>query len=215
MQFCLFQYIYSLTDDEVTLQDCQNSETVNQNTSLSCGSSHSLELISSVDSATEEHVLIHAEVHTPKREEIKEQNVILASASKEGKICVWNTNNGRSMVNHRLKNGFSKMENFIDIAWIKVNTLIANSKTGELLMFTLIAKESDQFALRDERKKFHSKLGIVALCPLKNSPEVIWSLSYNRELICENTKSGKLIAKFSCAATNVICLKERTDDMNK
>ncbi|KAL5278370.1 hypothetical protein ACFFRR_003164 [Megaselia abdita] len=202
-------------EDEVTLQDCQNSETVNQNTSLSCGSSHSLELISSVDSATEEHVLVHnAEVHVPNKDN-KEQNVILASASKEGKICIWNTKNGRAMVNHRLKTSFTKMENFIDLAWTKVNTLIANSKSGELLMFTLTAKGSDEFALRDERKKFHSKQGIVAVCPLKNTPEVIWTLSYNRELICENTKSGKLVAKFSCASTNVICLKERTDDMNK
>lgn len=119
------------------------------------------------------------------------------------------------MVNHRFKNAFTKIDNFIDIAWTKTNTLIANSKGGELLMYTLTAKDSDQFALRDERKKFHSKQGVVALCPLKTTPDVVWTLSYNRELICENIKSGKLVAKFSCASTNIICLKERTDDMNK
>lgn len=176
-----------------------------------------MELISSVEeSANEEHVLVHnAEVHIPKVEENKDKNVILATASKEGKICVWNTNNGRSLVNYRLKNSFSKMDNFIEIAWTKNNTLISNSKSGELLLFTLVSKDKDQFALRDERKKFHSKNGVVALCLLKNNPEIVWTLSYNRELICENTKSGKLLAKFSCAATNISCLKERPDDMNK
>lgn len=200
----------------MTLQDCQKTEVDNENTSLSCGSSHSLEFVSSVGSVTEEHVFLHnAEVHVSSKEEKKSQNVILASASKEGRICIWDTENGRSMVNYRMKSSYAKNDNFIYIAWTRKNTIISNSRNGGLMMFTLLNKDSDEYTLRSETKTFHTKQGVVALCPSKTNPEVVWTISYNRELICENIRSGKLVAKYSCASTGIACLKERNDDMNK
>ncbi|XP_055917595.1 protein rigor mortis [Eupeodes corollae] len=218
---------YSSNDQQVTLADCQESEH-RAEVSSSCDSNNSVELLdrSSDDESTnkEKHVMRHqAEVHTQEEMELTPPRMsftapaspkkipLLASAGADSVVWIWNTKTGGACDQLKGKSNPHGKNYHIEALWLSPNTILVTSRSGTITSFTEDLTRPGKY--KEDKKEFPQQ-AVVSLCLSINAP-LLWTISSFREIICENLETNKIVAKYSCASTNIVTMRERPDDMNK
>lgn len=209
---------------QVTLKDCHAAGPCpNSNSSISCESNNdSMEMIDHSSDETNsngDHELTHkVDVHRHAENDIQLKdndenlnNIYLASGSHESVVYIWDTKSGSSVDKLQLKN--SSQNSFIEICWLNENIILTNTRSGDLVQWQRNKDSKKKLAFKQDKRVFLHR-GVVSLCKLTNS-EIIWTISFYREITCEDIKENKILAKYSCASTNIAAIKERPDDMNK
>ncbi|XP_055379595.1 protein rigor mortis [Condylostylus longicornis] len=215
---------------QVDLNDCKlaidtlGSKNNSVSTVSNDGSLEMLDRSSEESSLIANHELVHkVDVHHPgiisKLDDVTDSNkigqpkdVILASGSHESVVWIWDTKNGSAIDKIHLKT--SSQNSFIEVCWLNQDSLLTNTRAGELVLWEKKTDETKQKTCFKQSKRTFSHRGVVSLCKLKNS-ETIWTISFYREITCEDINENKIIAKYSCASTNIASIRERPDDMNK
>ncbi|XP_055836435.1 protein rigor mortis [Episyrphus balteatus] len=217
----------SFNEPQVTLEDCQESEH-RAEVSSSCDSNNSVELLdkSSTDESTnkEKHVMQHqAEVHTQEEMELTPPRVamappaspkkipLLASAGADSVVWIWNTKTGGACDQLKGRSTPHGKNYHIEALWLSSNNLLITSRSGTITSFTEDITRPGKY--KEDKKEFPQQ-AVMSMCLSIKAP-LLWTISSFREIVCENLETNKIIAKYSCASTNIITMRERPDDMNK